>query len=36
VTSSIESLDLAYPEVTDAQRTTIGEAKKQLEAEKGD
>jgi hypothetical protein len=34
VTSTIESLDLDYPEVTDAHRATIGEAKKQLEAEK--
>jgi PPK2 family polyphosphate:nucleotide phosphotransferase len=36
VTSSIESLNLDYPEVTDAQRATIAEAKKQLEAEKED
>ena len=36
VTRTIESLDLHYPEVTDAQRAVIAEAKKQLEAEKGD
>ena len=34
VTTAIESLALRYPEVTDAQRTVIAEAKKQLEAEK--
>ena len=34
VTTAIESLDLRYPEVTDAQRAVIAEAKKQLEAEK--
>jgi PPK2 family polyphosphate:nucleotide phosphotransferase len=34
VTTAIEALDLSYPEVTDAQRTVIVEAKKQLEAEK--
>jgi PPK2 family polyphosphate:nucleotide phosphotransferase len=36
VTSSIESLDLKYPEVTEAQRADIAESKKQLEAEKDD
>ena len=36
VTSSIESLDLKYPEVTEAQRAGIAESKKQLEAEKDD
>jgi PPK2 family polyphosphate:nucleotide phosphotransferase len=34
VTKTLESLDLRYPEVTDAQRATIAEAKRQLEAEK--
>src|SRR5262249_53518769 len=34
ITKSIESLDLHYPEVTDAHRAVIAEAKKQLEAEK--
>ncbi len=36
VTTTIESLDLKYPDVSDAQRAAIAEAKKQLEAEKGD
>jgi PPK2 family polyphosphate:nucleotide phosphotransferase len=36
VTSTIESLDLDYPQVTDAHRATLAEAKEQLEAEKGD
>jgi PPK2 family polyphosphate:nucleotide phosphotransferase len=36
VTTAIEALDLRYPEVTDAQRTVIAEARKQLEAEKAD
>ncbi|MGO9467501.1 MAG: polyphosphate kinase 2 family protein [Isosphaeraceae bacterium] len=35
VTSTIESLNLPYPEVTDEQRTLIAEAKLQLQAEKG-
>jgi PPK2 family polyphosphate:nucleotide phosphotransferase len=35
VTRTIESLDLQYPGVSDAQRAEIAEAKKQLEAEKG-
>jgi PPK2 family polyphosphate:nucleotide phosphotransferase len=35
VTKTIESLDLNYPDVSDAQRAAIAEAKKQLEAEKG-
>jgi PPK2 family polyphosphate:nucleotide phosphotransferase len=35
VTTTLESLDLQYPEVTDAQRATIAEALKQLEVEKG-
>jgi hypothetical protein len=35
VTTTLESLDLHYPEVTDAHRAVIAEAKKQLEAEKG-
>jgi PPK2 family polyphosphate:nucleotide phosphotransferase len=34
VATAIESLDLRYPEVTDAQRAIIDEARKQLEAEK--
>jgi PPK2 family polyphosphate:nucleotide phosphotransferase len=34
ITAAIESLDLRYPEVSDAQRAAIAEAKKQLEAEK--
>jgi hypothetical protein len=34
VTTTVASLDLHYPEVTDAQRAIIAEAKKQLEAEK--
>ena len=34
VTTAIESLDLQYPEVSDAQRAAIAEAKKQLQAEK--
>jgi PPK2 family polyphosphate:nucleotide phosphotransferase len=34
VTTTLASLDLHYPEVTDAQRAVIAEAKKQLEAEK--
>ncbi|MGP0068737.1 MAG: polyphosphate kinase 2 family protein [Isosphaeraceae bacterium] len=33
VTRTIESLDLRYPEVTDAQKAVIAEARKQLEAE---
>jgi PPK2 family polyphosphate:nucleotide phosphotransferase len=33
VTTTIESLDLRYPEVTDAQKAVIAEARKQLEAE---
>jgi PPK2 family polyphosphate:nucleotide phosphotransferase len=33
VTQTIESLDLRYPEVTDAQGAVIAEARKQLEAE---
>ena len=33
VTQTIESLDLRYPEVTDAQSAVIAEARKQLEAE---
>jgi PPK2 family polyphosphate:nucleotide phosphotransferase len=33
VTKAITSLDLRYPEVTDAERDVIAEAKKQLEAE---
>jgi PPK2 family polyphosphate:nucleotide phosphotransferase len=33
VTTTIESLDLRYPEVTDAQSAVIAEARKQLEAE---
>jgi Polyphosphate kinase 2 (PPK2) len=36
VTKTLESLDLRYPEVTDAQHAIIAEAKKQLEAEQGD
>ena len=35
MTTAIESLDLQYPDVSDAQRAAIAEAKKQLEAEKG-
>jgi PPK2 family polyphosphate:nucleotide phosphotransferase len=35
VTRALESLDLRYPEVSDAQRATIAEAIKQLETEKG-
>jgi PPK2 family polyphosphate:nucleotide phosphotransferase len=35
ITTAIESLDLQYPDVSDAQRAAIAEAKKQLEAEKG-
>jgi PPK2 family polyphosphate:nucleotide phosphotransferase len=34
VTTTIQALDLRYPEVTDAQRAVIAEAKTQLEAEK--
>jgi len=34
VTTTIESLDLRYPEVSEAQREVIAQAKKQLEAEK--
>ncbi|HZW33561.1 MAG TPA: polyphosphate kinase 2 family protein [Isosphaeraceae bacterium] len=34
VTTAIQALDLRYPEVTDAQRAVIAEARKQLEAEK--
>jgi PPK2 family polyphosphate:nucleotide phosphotransferase len=34
VTSTVESLDLRYPEITKEQRAIIAEAKKQLEAEK--
>jgi PPK2 family polyphosphate:nucleotide phosphotransferase len=34
VTSSIKSLNLQYPEVTDAERAVIAEAKKRLEAER--
>jgi PPK2 family polyphosphate:nucleotide phosphotransferase len=34
VTGTLESLDVRYPEVTDAQRAIIEEARKQLEAEK--
>ncbi len=33
VTTTIESLDLRYPEVTEAQTAVIAEARKQLEAE---
>jgi PPK2 family polyphosphate:nucleotide phosphotransferase len=33
VTTTIESLDLRYPEVTEEQKAVIAEAKKQLEAE---
>ena len=33
MTSKIESLDLRYPEVTEAQKAVIAEARKQLEAE---
>ena len=33
ITNTIESLDLRYPEVTEAQKTVIAEARKQLEAE---
>jgi PPK2 family polyphosphate:nucleotide phosphotransferase len=33
VTTTIESLDLRYPEVTEAQKAVLAEAKKQLEAE---
>jgi PPK2 family polyphosphate:nucleotide phosphotransferase len=36
ITSAIESLDLKYPEISDAQKAQIAEAKKQLAAEKGD
>jgi len=36
LTTTIASLDLQYPEVTDEQRALIAEAKKQLEAEKAD
>jgi PPK2 family polyphosphate:nucleotide phosphotransferase len=36
VTTAIDALDLQYPEVTDAQRTLITAAKKELETEKGD
>jgi PPK2 family polyphosphate:nucleotide phosphotransferase len=35
VTTRIESLDLKFPDVSNAQRAAIAEAKKQLEAEKG-
>jgi Polyphosphate kinase 2 (PPK2) len=35
VTNAIESLDLKYPEISDAQRASIADAKKQLETEKG-
>jgi PPK2 family polyphosphate:nucleotide phosphotransferase len=35
VTTRIESLDLKFPVVSNAQRAAIAEAKKQLEAEKG-
>ena len=35
VTTTIESLDIRYPEVTDAQSAVIAEARKQLEAEGG-
>jgi PPK2 family polyphosphate:nucleotide phosphotransferase len=34
ITTAIQALDLRYPEVTDAQRVVLTEAKKQLEAEK--
>ena len=34
LTNAIESLNLDYPEISDAQRTSIAEARKQLEAEK--
>ncbi len=34
VTSTIESLDVRYPEVSDAQRAEIAQAKKQLAAER--
>jgi PPK2 family polyphosphate:nucleotide phosphotransferase len=34
LTTTIEALDLRYPEVTDAQRALIAEGKKQLDAEK--
>jgi PPK2 family polyphosphate:nucleotide phosphotransferase len=33
ITTTIESLDLRYPKVTEAQKAVIAEAKKQLEAE---
>ncbi len=33
ITTTIESLDLRYPEVTEAQKAVIAEARKQLEAE---
>ena len=33
VTQAVESLDIHYPEVTDAQRAIIEEARKQLEKE---
>jgi PPK2 family polyphosphate:nucleotide phosphotransferase len=35
VTTTIESLDIRYPEVTDAQSAVIAESRKQLEAEGG-
>jgi hypothetical protein len=35
VTTTIESLDLRYPDVSDTQRAAIAETRKQLEAEKG-
>jgi PPK2 family polyphosphate:nucleotide phosphotransferase len=35
VTSTIEALDLRYPEVTDEQRRSIAQVREQLEAEKG-
>jgi PPK2 family polyphosphate:nucleotide phosphotransferase len=34
ITTTIQALDLRYPEITDAQREVLAEAKKQLEAEK--
>jgi PPK2 family polyphosphate:nucleotide phosphotransferase len=36
VSTAIDSLDLDYPAVSDAERTAIAEARKQLEAEKRD
>ena len=36
MTNAIESLDLHYPATSDAQRASIAEGKKQLEAEKAD